>query len=411
MGATSSKYKPLYTSTDPLIIVTGGRGSGKSHAVSECDCRTTLQKGNKTLYTRYTLSSAHISIIPEYRQKLEILGIENYCEITKDSIINNLTGSSVLFKGIKTSSGNQTANLKSVKDPNRWILDEAEEMPSYELFQKIKRSIRKKGVFNQTVLVLNPCHYSHWIPQTFFEPNKIPNGFNGSVDGITYIHTTYLDNLTNLDDSFLSDAEKTKERNLIEYEHVFLGHWAKDAINALWKQSMIDRTRVYDLVDFKKVVIAVDPSVTGNSTSDECGIVAVAKGIDNELYVLEDCSGIMTPNQWANKVCYLYDKWGANCVVAEVNNGGDLVKSVINNINPSIKVVDVRATKGKQKRAEPIVQLYEQKMVHHLNYLKSLEYEMTTWSEDSNVSPNRIDALVWGLTYLNEIKTTKIIWS
>ena len=411
MGVTSSKYKPLYTSTDPLIIVTGGRGSGKSHAVSECDCRTTLQKGNKTLYTRYTLSSAHISIIPEYRQKLKILGIESYCDITKDAIINKLTGSSVLFKGIKTSSGNQTANLKSVKDPNRWILDEAEEMPSYELFQKIKRSIRKKGAFNQTILVLNPCHYAHWIPQTFFEPNKIPNGFNGSVDGITYIHTTYHDNISNLDEAFLLDAEKTKERNIEEYNHVFLGHWAKDVINALWTQKLIDKGRCYYLTHYKKVIVAVDPSTTGTATSDECGIIVCAKGVDDEYYVLEDSSGVMTPNQWAQKVCYLYEKWNANCVVAEVNQGGDMVKSVINNYNNTIKVVDVHATKGKQKRAEPIVQLYEQTVVHHLNWLKSLEYEMITWSQESNVSPNRIDALVWGLTYLSEKRTNKIIWS
>jgi PBSX family phage terminase large subunit len=223
MKYLSKKYIPLWKSKDSLIIVTGGRGSGKSFIVALRACEKTYDKGEKILYTRFTLTSAKDSIIPEYKEKIELLEAENEFTITEHEITNKISGSSILFKGIKTGAGFQTAQLKSIKDPTIWILDEAIEIPDYKTYQKIKRSLRKKGKKIQTYLVFNHESKQHWIYKLFFEKYNIPDYYNGSQNGITYIHTDYFDNIENLDSTFLEDAEKTKIENLEEYEHIFLG--------------------------------------------------------------------------------------------------------------------------------------------------------------------------------------------
>jgi PBSX family phage terminase large subunit len=237
MKYLSKKYIPLWKSKDSLIIIKGGRGSAKSHTTSLWACDKTYDKGEKILYTRFTLTSAKDSIIPEYKEKIELLNAETEFLITEHEISNKLSGSKILFKGIKTSAGFQTAQLKSIKDPTIWILDEAIEMPDYMTYQKIKRSLRKKGSKIKTVLVLNPESKKHWIYKTFFEKYNIPDYFNGSRNGITYIHTTYLDNLENLDSTFLEDAEKTKVENIEEYENIFLGKWIDESDAIMFPRS------------------------------------------------------------------------------------------------------------------------------------------------------------------------------
>lgn len=406
----NDKFKPLYISSDSLIIVTGGRGSGKSFAVSDFVCRLTYQQGQKILYNRYTLKSAEISIIPEYKEKIELLNAGQHFQATKEEITNTLNDSIILFKGIKTSSGNQTANLKSIKDPTTWVIDEAEELPDYETYQKIKRSFRKKGIKIRIIMVLNPPFKTHWIYQNFFKPNNIPDYFNGSVNGITFIHTDYRDNTENLADEFLIDAENTKQRNYSEYEHVFLGKWGEESNNALWKYQWIDKNRVTEAPTFKRIVIAIDPAVTSNADSDETGIIGCGLGIDGYYYPFVDLSGIYTPNAWALKAIAAYEKHKADRIIAEVNNGGDLVETIIKNFDKSVSYKAVHASRGKVTRAEPIVALYEQNLVRHVGYLKDCEYQMTTWDATQGISPGRIDALVWALTELSMPKTNTNSW-
>lgn len=394
----NDKYKPLYTSDDSLIIVTGGRGSAKSFTISDYACRLTYEVGQKILYNRYTLTAAEISIIPEYQEKITLLNADNDFITKGNEVINIRTGASILFKGIKTSSGNQTANLKSIKDPTTLIIEEAEEIPDYETFQKIRRSFRKKGIKVRIILVLNPPYKTHWIYKKFFELNNIPDMFNGSVDGVTYIHTTYLDNLENLNEDFILDANKTKERDLTEYEHVFLGKWGTEAEGALWKAELIEETN--DIPEFIKFAIALDPSGTGDKDSDECGIVSGGLASDGMVYITEDNTGIYTPLKWANKAVFLYENKDANAIVAEVNQGWDMVKTIIHQIEPKIKVVEVVSFKGKALRAEPIVALYEQGLVKHKYGLARLKHEMTTWIPGDKLSPGRIDALVHLINYL-----------
>lgn len=408
----NEKFKPLYETEDNLIIFTGGRGSGKSFTISDFACRLTYEINQKILFNRYTMTSAHLSIIPEYKEKLDMWDVSHHFTISKEEIINNLNGSSIIFKGIKTSSGNQTGNLKSIKDPTTWIIDEADEIPDYNTYQKIKRSFRKKGIRIRIVMAFNPPFKSHWIYQTFFKPNNIPEYFNGSKDGITYIHTSYLDNIENLNDDYLNnDILKTKDRNYQEYEHVFLGKWAEESNNAIWRYSWIESNRATEHPSLKRIVVAIDPSVTSTEQSDECGIVVVGIGIDNQYYVLEDQSGIYTPNGWALKAIYLYEKYKADRIVAEVNNGGDLVETVIKNFDRSVAYKSVHASRGKVTRAEPVAALYEQNQVHHVGTLKDLEYQMTTWDETQGISPGRIDALVWAITELSTPRVNTNSWA
>ena len=124
----NKKYKELYTTDKRYIIITGGRGSGKSFHANTAMCLLTYEQGHRVLFTRYTMSSAEISIIPEFTNKIELMNKEEDFHVNKTEITNKVTGSEIIFRGIKTSSGNQTANLKSIADVTTWVLDEAEEL-------------------------------------------------------------------------------------------------------------------------------------------------------------------------------------------------------------------------------------------------------------------------------------------
>ena len=147
------------------FLFTGGRGSGKSFAVSMLALYLTLEKGvtHSVLFTRYTLRSASVSIIPEFKEKIELLGLTDMYYTTKDEIVNLNNGSKILFRGIKTSSGDQTANLKSLQGITTWIIDEAEEMTDEDIFEKIDLSVRQKDVRYRVFMIMNPTTKEHWI--------------------------------------------------------------------------------------------------------------------------------------------------------------------------------------------------------------------------------------------------------
>ena len=148
-----------------------------------------------------------------------------------------------------------------------------------------------------------------------------------------------------------------------------------------------------------RVVVGVDPAVTSSDESDETGIIVAAKAENGHAYVLADLSGRFSPDTWARVVIKAMDDWDADRVVAEVNNGGDLVETVLRTIDRAVSYKAVHASRGKVTRAEPIAALYEQGKVHHVGSLPRLEDQMTTWTPGM-ASPDRMDALVWALTEL-----------
>ena len=188
-----------------------------------------MTKGIRILFTRYTMTSAHLSIIPEFLEKIGLLGFDEVFSINKAEVVNTKNNSDILFRGIKTSAGNQTASLKSLQGISTWVLDEAEELVDENIFDTIDLSIREKNIHNRVVLILNPVTKEHWIYKRFFEDKGVEGGFNGSKDNVCYIHTSYLDNIVNLSQSFLERIKTIKHRNFKKYQHKILGGWLDKA--------------------------------------------------------------------------------------------------------------------------------------------------------------------------------------
>ena len=205
-------------------------------------------------------------------------------------------------------------------------------------------------------------------------------------------------------------AESALEMMRERYEGTSLGRqelYAEildDIEGALWNQAMIEEKRLPhdEERDLKTILVAIDPAVTSGEDSDETGIVVVGKDHNNEYYVLEDVSGKYTPDQWGRLAVKTFYEWEADRIVAETNNGGDLVERLLRSVDPNIPYRSVRATRGKLLRAEPIAALYEQRKVHHLGVFPELETQMCTYVGQVKPSPDRLDALVWGLTELSK---------
>jgi phage terminase large subunit len=232
------KYEPIKTSDARYFIVTGGRGSGKSYSINLLLLLLTFEAGHTILFTRFTLSSAYISIIPEFIDKIETLELQDCFYITKNEIINKLSGSKIIFKGIKTSSGDQTANLKSLTNISTWVMDEAEELTDENIFDKIDLSVRNLKNKNRVILILNPVTKEHWIYNRFFQDKGVQAGSNITKGNTTYIHTTYLDNEENLSKSYLEQIENIKIRRPNKYKHQMLGGWLEKAEGVIftnWK--------------------------------------------------------------------------------------------------------------------------------------------------------------------------------
>jgi phage terminase large subunit len=225
----NKKYIPLFESESRYYVITGGRGSGKSYALNSFLLLLTYEVGHTILFTRYTLTSAHVSIIPEFTDKIETAGLSDDFYITKDEIINTKTNSKIIFKGIKTSSGTQTANLKSLAGVTTFVLDEAEELVDEDVFDKIDLSVRHNTKQNRVILILNPVTKEHFIYRRFFESAGVESGRSLTKGDSTYIHTTYLDNKANLSASFVSQVEHLQSTNPKKYQHAILGGWLDKA--------------------------------------------------------------------------------------------------------------------------------------------------------------------------------------
>ncbi|TPE53301.1 ATP-binding protein [Amaricoccus solimangrovi] len=183
------------------------------------------------------------------------------------------------------------------------------------------------------------------------------------------------------------------------------GEVVDDVPGALWTRRVLDGCRVREdaLPDFKRVVVAVDPAVTSGEEADETGIVCAALGEDGRAYVLEDASLVATPQGWASRAISTLDLRGGDALVVEVNQGGEMVAQTIRSVRPTARILEVRATRGKHVRAEPISALYEQGRVSHVGAFPDLEDQMVLMTAQGYLgdrSPDRLDALVWALTAL-----------
>ena len=233
--ALHPKYQSLFNSDSRYFIVTGGRGSGKSFGVAVFLLSLTYQEGHRILFSRYTMLSAQTSIIPEFIEKIDLMGLQADFRITKDEIINMTTKSTIMFKGIRTSSGNQTAALKSLNGVTTFVLDEAEELVDEDTFDKIDFSVRTQDKQNRCIMIMNPTTKEHWIYQRFFQNMGVPESYNGHEKNVTYIHTDYRDNAENLSPSFLEQIREMKLKRPDKYQHAILGGWLSKAEGVVYK--------------------------------------------------------------------------------------------------------------------------------------------------------------------------------
>ncbi|OQB75487.1 MAG: Terminase-like family protein [candidate division TA06 bacterium ADurb.Bin131] len=209
---------------------------------------------------------------------------------------------------------------------------------------------------------------------------------------------------TSFDNPFISRTaidEISKDMTSVSYKQEIMAEDIEDIPGALWKRKWFDEFRKDEIPELAKIVVAIDPATTSKATSDEVGIVCAGAGIDGRYYVLADRSGIMSPDAWGNRAINLYKEFNADRIIAEVNNGGDLVETVLRTIEPNIPYTAVVASRGKITRAEPVAAMYEQGKVSHIGNFEELETQCAEYIPGDK-SPDRMDALVWAITYLME---------
>lgn len=268
--------------------------SGKSFSASTFIERLTFELGkdengemvnHQILFSRYTMVSAAVSVIPEFMEKIELDGTSKYFHNTRTDVVNRSTGARIMFRGIKTSSGNQTAKLKSIHGLTTFICDEAEEWTDETDFERIMLSIRQKGIQNRIIIIMNPADSNHFIYRKYIKDTHKVVEFDGvpvqisTHPNVLHIHTTYLDNIKHLDEKFLKVITDMKESNPERYAHVVIGQWADVAEGAVFKKWGI----VKEFPDYaQKVAIGLDFGYTNDpSAGVRCGIV------DNDLYLDE----------------------------------------------------------------------------------------------------------------------------
>jgi phage terminase large subunit len=340
-------YKTLFKNTHRYHLISGGRASGKSYTVALYLLLLTMEKDNVILFSRYTMTSVSISVFPEFLDKIETLGLQDLFEITNSEIINKQTGSKIIFKGIKTGSSIQTANLKSIANLNIVVIDEAEEIPTEEVFDKIDLSARRKDKFNKIILIFNPTSKAHWLYERFYESQGVLPGVTTQTDDTNYIHTTYLNNYKHLSDSIIKQIEKIRDTNLNKYNHIILGAFldvAEGVILSNWEYGEFNNDLEYGYgMDFG---YNTDPTTLCKVAIDKKNMVIY---LDEILYL----PGLTTPEIYS----IIKDEISNKLIVAD-NAEGRLIEE-LKRSGANIKA----CTKGAGSVAEGVKLLQDYKLV------------------------------------------------
>lgn len=222
---------------------------------------------------------------------------------------------------------------------------------------------------------------------------------------VTLGHTR--ENRDNLDPAYFESLLEQYEGTRLGRQEL-AGELLEDTPGALWTRKMIDDQRVGKAPELVRIVVAIDPAVTSGEDSDETGIIVAGRSVNGHYYVLRDVSGHFTPQTWAQRALWCYSEYSVDRIVAETNNGGDLVEHTLRTAQRNVSFRKVTASRGKRVRAEPVAALYEQGRVHHVGSFDDLEEQMINFVPDIMDSPDdRVDALVWALTDLEEKRVWK----
>lgn len=287
--------------------------------------------------------------------------------------------------------------------------NECSQIPYSSVITALTRLAQKtKGLSLKAYYDFNPPSKRHWTYQVFVE-NKDPETRQPLPEGDYAFHLINpMDNRDNLDSKYLERLQRLPEKARNRF---LLGKFADDTDGALWNDDTLARSRRLGRVDqplpeFKRIVIAVDPSGCSGEDdfrSDEIGITVCALGSDGHGYLLEDLSGRHSPQQWGKIAVDAYRRYRADRIVGERNYGGAMVEAVIRAESADVPYKEVTASRGKAQRAEPIASLYEQDKIHHVGYYPELEDQLCSFMQSGYEglrSPDRADSAIWGFTEL-----------
>jgi len=370
------------------FIITGGRGSGKSFAINTLLLLLTYEAGHTILFTRYTLRSASISIIPEFIEKIELLNKTDDFKITRDEIINKGNGSKIIFRGIKTSSGDQTANLKSLTGITTWVMDEAEELIDEDTFDKIDLSVRNKTQDNRIILILNPTTKEHFIYQRWYESRGIPAGTNVTRGDTTYIHTTYLDNKQNLSNSYIQQIETMKQRRPDRYKHTIEGAWLDKAEGVIYSNWSIGEFKFVNKVVYgQDFGFSNDPSTLVKTSIDK----------QNKIIYVQLC--YYQSKLTTSELAQLNVKFAGNDLIV----GDSAEPRLINELSRSCNIVPAIKGQGSVTFGISMIQDYDlvidsesTDLIKELNNYVWLERKSQTPVDNYN---HALDALRYAVTY------------
>ena len=369
-------------------LILSGRGWGKTRTGAEWLAWQAIhQPKTRWAVLAPTYADARDTCVEGDSGLLKVL--RDYGALRESNGWNRSIGELFLANGsrIKLFSADEPERLRGPQFHGAW-LDELAAFKYPEAYDQLQFGLRL-GQDPRAVITTTP------------RPKPLVRSLIARDDGTVHItRGATFDNAANLAPAALIELQARYSGTRLGRQELY-GELLEDIEGALWTQQNLDECRVAEAPkDMQRVVVAIDPAVTMNEDSDETGIVVAGKNSKGEAFIIADYSTKASPLDWAKRAVDAYRTHNADAIVVEVNNGGDMIPAVIKQVDASVFVKQVRATRGKQLRAEPIAAFYEQGRVHHVGVLEKLEVQMTTWTPEDPKSPDRLDALVWACTDL-----------
>ena len=401
-----AKALRLLGSGVPNILLYGGSRSGKTFIlVYALIVRALKEAGSRHIILRYRGNSVIRSVRMDTFDKVMKLAFPKivFREDTTEGFVRFMNGSEIWFGGL--DNGDRSDRILGREFATIYF-NECSELQYEAVNTALTRLAQKTNLQNKAYFDCNPCGRSHWTYQLFI------NHCDPLTHEAVCLPELYEAMLMNPDGNRVNLPANYIEQTLMnlserQRKRFMFGEWVEEVEGALWKSSLIDRTRLLRMsVKSVCTVIGVDPAVSSNNSSDYTGIVVCSLGDDGHFYVTGDFSMQGKPVEWCRKIVEIFHKFQASAVIAEVNNGGELIENLLHTFDPYIPVKSVRAFDSKIRRAELVAALYEQLKVHHTGRFAELEDEMCSYNPaTSNKSPDRMDALVWAIRFLLEKNT------
>lgn len=410
---TTVQEKALRLLTGPsrYVLLFGGSRSGKTFIlIYAILVRALRAAGSRHAILRLHGNSVRQSVLLDTLPKVAKLAFPGlkFKESRQDQFVRLPNHSEIWFAGV---DGEERVDKILGKEFATIYFNECSEIGYEAVNTVLTRLAQRTALRNRAYFDCNPAGKSHWSYKLFVEKRDPVSGLALPFpQNYASMQLNPAENRENLPEGYLEETlAGLSERQRLRFLE---GRWLDDFAGALWTQEMFERDRVEaPPEEFERIIVGVDPAVSSGRDADETGIVTVARGRNRHFYVLSDASMTGRPTEWAGRAVAEYHRFHADRIAGEVNNGGDLIETVLRSIDADVSFRAVRAMRGKIERAEPVAALYEQRRVHHLGRFPELEEQMTTFRPESGDSPDRLDALVWAVTMLMENSSPRHIIS